>query len=96
MSAAAPTPNVYDDLSSYLPPSDHYTILSVIQSELNADAADLVDSMEVTFMVNARVGTFTVETPLVFENVPDPQAQAYLIDEYVKQAAGVVDALYAL
>lgn len=96
MSTPETPPNVYDDLAEHLPPSDTYTVLSVIQSELNGGAPDLLDSMEVTFMVNGRIGTFTLETPLVYENVPDPLAQAMLIDEDVKQAAGVVEALYAL
>jgi len=89
-------PNVYDTIADYLPPSERYSVLSIDQSSLGADEADLTDSMEVSFLIVGRPGTFTIETPLVYENVPDPQAQAFLIDELVLQEADVVDALYAL
>lgn len=88
--------NVYDDVGSLVPPNAAYTLLSVIQSDMDDVGDEQVPSMEASFMLTGRPGTFTIETPLVYESQPDPLAQAYLIDEYILQAVGIIEAIYAL
>ena len=88
--------NVYADVAAYVPTDPSFRLLFVIQSDMSGGGADQVDSMEASFMVTGRTGTFSIETPTVHENVPDPVAQADLIFEYIMQAVGVINQLYAL
>jgi hypothetical protein len=81
---ATPDPQVYDDLSNLVLPSDRYTVLSAPQSMMDVGASDLVDSVEITFMVTGRPGIFTVELPIVgfqvFESGLDLTSEADIID----------------
>jgi hypothetical protein len=96
VSNAEPVANVYEDVATYVPSDPSFTLLSVIQSGMDDVGDDVVDSMEATFMLSGRTGTFSIETPLVYENVPDPVAQGNLIYEYILQEVAVVNALYGL
>jgi hypothetical protein len=82
-------PQVYTDLSAIVLPSDLYTVLSATQSDMDLGPDGMVDSAEISFMVNGRMGVFTVEIPLdsfrVFENGIDLTSEA-----------GIVNALYTL
>lgn len=86
---SVPDPQVYDDLSNLIIPSARYTVLSALQSSMDFGLTELVDSVEITFMVTGRTGVFTVELPItgwrVFENGLDLTSEA-----------DIVEALYAL
>ncbi len=77
-------PQVYDNLALLVNPSDRYTVLSAVQSEMDYGATGMVDSVEITFMVTGRTGIFTVEIPLVgfrvFESGIDLWGEADIID----------------
>jgi len=77
-------PQVYEDLSALVLPSDLYTVLSATQSDMDLGASGLVDSAEITFMVTGRAGVFTVEIPLdsfrVFENGIDLTSEAEIVN----------------
>ena len=88
--------NVYADIAAYVPTDPSFLLLSVIQSDMSGGGAQQVDSMEASFMVTGRPGTFQIETPTVYENVADPVAQADLIYEYIIQAVAVIEQLYEL
>lgn len=96
MSTPDGLPFAYADVAAHVPDDPSFQLLTVIQSGMDSGATDLVDSMEASFMLTGRPGTFTIETPLVYENVPDVTAQADLIYEYILQEVGVVQQLYAL
>jgi len=85
VSSFIPNPQVYDDLSNLVIPSDRYTVLSATQSEMDIGLTDMVDSVEITFMVTDRPGVFTVELPImgfrVFEDGLDLTSEADIIDE---------------
>lgn len=84
------------NLVALMPPSDRFTVLAALPSQMMQETGDLASSIEVSFSVTGRPGVFTIETPLVFSNVIDPQADAFLADEDVRQAVTVIEALYAL
>jgi hypothetical protein len=96
VSTAEGLPFAYANVAAFVPTDPSFTLLSVIQSGMDSGAIDVVDSMEASYMVTGRPGTFSIETPLVYENVPDLQAQADLIYEYIVQGVAVVQQLYAL
>jgi hypothetical protein len=89
-------PFAYTNVAAFVPTDPSFQLLSVIQSGMDSGASDVVDSMEASFMITGRPGTFTIETPLVYENVPDVTAQADLIYEYILQEVAVVQELYQL
>ena len=84
------------DLVSLMPPSSGYTVLSANPSQMLDVGDTLASSIAANFTVTGRPGVFTIETPLVFSNYPDPLADALLVDEDVKQAVTVIEALYRL
>lgn len=96
MSAVDGVPFAYANVAAFVPTDPSFTLLSVTQSGMDDGGEGVVDSMEASYMLNGRTGVFTIETPLVYENVPDVQAQADLIYEYIIQQVAVVQQLYAL
>jgi len=78
-----------DDLSAIVLPSDRYTVITAIASQMDGPGDTLIDSVEITFTVTGRPGFFTVELPIVgwrvFENMLDLTSEA-----------GIVEAMYAL
>jgi len=86
---ATPEPFVVGDLAALFVPSSRYTILSATQSVMDTGGADLTDSVEFSFMVTGRDGTFTGELPIVgfrvFEDGID-----------LTSWADTIDALYSL
>jgi len=88
-SAFVPPDLVFEDLSGLVNPSDAYTVVSAMPSDMEGVGTDLIESVEITFQVTGRSGFFTVEIPLVgfriFESGIDLTSEA-----------GIVNSLYGL
>ena len=82
---STPAPFVVGDLSALVLPSDRYTVLAASQSQMLSGTDDLVDSVEIVFMVTGRPGTYSVELPIVgwrvFENGLDLTSEANIIEQ---------------
>jgi hypothetical protein len=72
------------DLSAIVLPSPLYTVITATASQLETVANDLVDSVEISFIVTGRPGMFTVELPIVgfrvFESGIDLTSEAEIVE----------------
>jgi hypothetical protein len=52
------------DWFGFFPPSDLYTVITATAGQMEPVPGELVDTVEVSFHVTGRPGTFTVELPV--------------------------------
>lgn len=71
------------DLSGLVLPSPLYSVISATASQLEGPKNELYDSVEISFRVTGRPGTFTVELPIVgfqvFESGIDLTSEAEIV-----------------
>lgn len=73
------------DLSALVLPSEQYSVVAALASQLLGPKDTLIDSVEISFTVTGRPGVFTVELPIVgfrvFESGIDLTSEADIVNQ---------------